>query len=413
MAFGGAPLWADGKLTLRVRGPGFGTGRPLTIPRPFALLGRGEGTDIRIDDPMVSARHAYLHLDGRGIFVVDLATRSGLRFDDVAGAAGWLRPGQALEVAGRRIEVVSAQVDGVSSFTGPTPRSLLANAADSPLTRLSLRDERAPEAPWTVDSELLFIGRSASCGVRIEGESAARIHCVLVRGADAAYLVDLSGRGVLLNDCPTLGAAVLGDGDRLQIGSTRFTIHAAPPTHVDDEDGSEISATSPDQTLPALLDSEAAFPAVLLPDLPPDFPAGESQVAVLGWMMGVLQATQGEMMRRQDDFQREVVQTLQQMQQDNQDVMSRHLKKVDRIQHDLSSLRDEIRQRYGPSTAPIAGSSPGLPKPPPIRVAAPPPPPTDTEAATSWLLNRVNQLDAENRSSWRELLSRISNAPKS
>ena len=30
MAFGGVPLWADGTLTLRVRGLGFGAGRPLT-----------------------------------------------------------------------------------------------------------------------------------------------------------------------------------------------------------------------------------------------------------------------------------------------------------------------------------------------------------------------------------------------
>jgi hypothetical protein len=136
---------------------------------------------------------------------------------------------------------------------------------------------------------------------------------------------------------------------------------------------------------------------------------------MLGWMMGVLQATQGEMLRRQDDFQREVVSALRQMHEDNQDVMARHLKKVDRIQHDLSALRDEIRRRYGPDAtpthAPISGQSPGLPKPPPLRVS--PPPPADSAAAASWLLNRVNQLDSENRSSWRELLSRIGSAPKS
>jgi len=426
MAFGGVPLWADGRLTLRVRGPGFGTGRPLTIPRPFALLGRGEGADICIDDPTVSTRHAYLHMDRRGIFVVDLATRTGLRFDDVAGSAGWLRPGQALEVAGRRIEIVSAQVDGVSSFVGPVPRSLLANSADPALVRLTLRDGDATETPWTIDSELLFIGRSPSCGVRIAGEGTSRIHCVIIRGADAAYLVDLSGRGVVLNGQPTSGAAALADGDRLHIGATRFTVHVAAPSRVDDAvDVSSVPAANSDQTLPALrapesnlpelLDPSAPLPAELVPPLPPDFPGGESQAAVLGWMMGVLQATQGEMMRRQDDFQREVVQALREMHQDNQDVMSRHLKKGDRIQSDLSALRDEIRQRYGSATAPtspIASQAPGLPKPPPLRIAPLPTASPDSEAATSWLLNRVNQLDAENRSSWRDLLSRISNAPK-
>lgn len=433
MSFVGVPLWADGTLTLRVRGLGFGAGRPLTIRRPFALLGRGEGCDIRIDDPTVSTRHAYLHIDRRGIFAVDLGTRSGLRFDDVAGAAGWLRPGQALEVAGRRIEVVSAHVDGISSFAGAANRSLLADAGEGPLVRLSLRDESSPETPWTVDSELLFVGRAASCGVRVAGEGAARIHCVVIRGIAGAYLVDLSGRGTVLNGHVTAGAALLADGDRLRIGSTQFIVHVAPPTRVDDEEDAEArvssSAPSPDKpedTLPALRAAEpalpvprdvqeAVFPAELLPTLPPELRTGESQAAVLGWMMGVLQATQGEMMRRQDDFQREVVQALRDMHQDNQDVMARHLKKVDRIQRELSTLRDEIRQRYAsppPANTPIASQTPGLPKPPPLRIAAIPSPPTDSDAATSWLLNRVNQLDSENRSSWRDLLSRISSAPK-
>jgi pSer/pThr/pTyr-binding forkhead associated (FHA) protein len=418
MAFVGVPLWADGTLTLRIRGSGFGAGRPLTIRRPFALLGRGESCDVRIDDPMVSTRHAYMHIDRRGIFVVDLATRSGLRINDVATTAGWLRPGQALEVGGRRVEIVSAHVDGVSSFAGPNPRSLLADAGETTLARLSLRDEAAPQTPWAVDSELLFIGRSPSCGVRVDGE-AARIHAVAVRAAENAYLVDLSGRGFLLNDRPTLGPTLLADGDRLRIGATRFTVHVAPITIVDD-DGPAIVDTENSQnsqaaeTLPQILDStdshelqraeDAPFPAeLMLPPVPPELVSSESQTAMLGWMMGVLQATQGEMLRRQDDFQREVVSALRQMHEDNQNVMARHLKKVDRIQHDLSSLRDEIRHRYGPS--PISSQSPGLPKPPPLQV--PPPAPADSAAAASWLLSRVNQLDTENRSSWRELLTRI------
>ena len=442
MAFVGVPLWADGTLTLRVRGPGFGTGRPLTIRRPFALLGRGESCDIRIDDPMVSARHAYMHIDRRGIFVVDLATRSGIRIDDAVATAGWLRPGQSLEVGGRRVEIVSVHVDDVASFSGPSPRSLLADAGDETLVRLSLRDESAPQTPWTVDSELLFIGRSPSCGVRIGGAAAARIHAVAVRGTEAAYVVDLSGRGMLLNDRMILGAALLTDGDRLRIGATQFLVHVAPPTSDADADApppqSPAGATAerPETLLPVLQASgtppspvttgalqrvetepePAGFPAELLPPLPPELAGGESQAAMLGWMMGVLQATQGEMMRRQDDFQREVVSALRQMHADNQDVMARHLQKVERIQHDLSALRDEIRRRYGPSSssssphAPIAAQSPALPKPPPLHVP-PVPAPADSAAAASWLLNRVNQLDTENRSSWRELLSRISSAP--
>ena len=372
MAFGGVPLWADGTLTLRVRGLGFGAGRPLTIRRPFALLGRGEGSDIRIDDPTVSTRHAYLHIDRRGIFVVDLATRSGLRLDDVAGSAGWLRPGQALEVAGRRIEIVSAQVDGNSSFADAAPRSLLADAGDLPLVRLSLRDESAPETPWTVDSELLFVGRSSSCGVRVEGDGAARIHAVIVRGLHAAYLVDLSGRGAILNGQPVAGASPLADGDHLQIGTTHFTVHVAPPTQVDDEAppahrlGPESSSSLlpalriAEPTLPAKISVDVpileSLPAELVPPLPPDFPGGESQAAVLGWMMGVLQATQGEMMRRQDDFQREVVEALREMPGQpgrhgpaSQEGRPHPARALDPARRDPPALRRRTRTRRSPA----------------------------------------------------------------
>ena len=72
-------LWADGEFTLRVRDGG--SDRIVTVRRPFALLGRIAGSDVGIDDRAVSARHTYLHLDRRGLFGVDLATRTGTRFE--------------------------------------------------------------------------------------------------------------------------------------------------------------------------------------------------------------------------------------------------------------------------------------------------------------------------------------------
>src|SRR5579864_5349678 len=97
-------LWVDGEFTLRIRE--VGSERVLRIRRPFALLGRITGSDIRIEDRAVSARHVYLHLDQRGVFGVDLATRTGTRFGELAHSSGWLGPGQSFEVADRRIEQI-------------------------------------------------------------------------------------------------------------------------------------------------------------------------------------------------------------------------------------------------------------------------------------------------------------------
>src|SRR4051794_26668585 len=84
---GGCALGADGEFRLRVGDAG--SGRVVEIARPFALIGRVAGADVQIEDRAVSARHVYLHLDRRGLFAVDLATRTGTRFGGAPRSAGW------------------------------------------------------------------------------------------------------------------------------------------------------------------------------------------------------------------------------------------------------------------------------------------------------------------------------------
>ncbi len=125
-------------------------------------------------------------------------------------------------------------------------------------------------------------------------------------------------------------------------------------------------------------------------------------------MMGVLQATQGEMLRRQTEFQRDVVQVLRQLQSDNAVALDKHLERVEGLRNELSSLRDEVRRRFGPTAAP---SRPEPPKVPPLRVA-PSAPADDPEATAAWLIHRVSQIDQENRHSWRDLLGRLGRGGK-
>src|SRR5262249_41152536 len=108
----GRPLWADGDMLLRVRGLERGARHIGKGKRTYAMIGRGAGADICIPDPAVSAQHLYWHLDGRGLFAVDLMTRSGTRLNGADWTSGWLRPGDELEVAGRRLEVLRLRVGG-------------------------------------------------------------------------------------------------------------------------------------------------------------------------------------------------------------------------------------------------------------------------------------------------------------
>lgn len=222
-----SPLWVSGRFVLRAHGVGSNWFREVTIRRPHALIGRLAGADLRIDDPEVEDRHVYLHLDRRGLFAVDLASRGGARIGPRGQAAGWLVPGDALEVAGRRIELVSLELDAPETQE-PPGGDPLGDSGDRARVRLALFPEQGAGAPLVLNSELVFVGRSAACGVRIEGEAAAMVHGVLVRGKHSAYVVNLLGRESWLNGRPLREASPLRDGDILALGATRFECRVQP-----------------------------------------------------------------------------------------------------------------------------------------------------------------------------------------
>jgi hypothetical protein len=416
-------LWVDGEFTVRMREGG--ADRILRIRRPFALLGRIAGSDIRIEDRAVSARHVYLHLDRRGVFGVDLATRTGTRFGAAGHSSGWLMPGQAFEVAGRRIELLEAHADGEepSDQVHGVPPDPLAGSSGTPLVGLTLHAMHARHVPRALGSELVFVGRGTSCGVRVEGATASRVHCVLVRTQTAAFVVDLIGRGTWLNGRLVIGAAALNDADTLVIGSARFSVRLTKP-------GALLPARRAAAQLPELhtMPGWPSLPAEAVAPLPPAaFPTGfppfpdtlpaEAQGAVMAWMLGALQAGQAEALRRQGEFHLALTRLIQQMQRDQANLLSEHLDRMERIDRELTELRGEIFRRFGSTAAasaaalPLAGAQPREPAaeiPAGFRVGpVPKPPDTDPAATAAWLINRVGQLEEEQRSTWKDVLTRL------
>jgi hypothetical protein len=389
------------------------------VARPFALIGRISGADVQIEDRAVSGRHVYLHLDRRGLFAVDLATRTGTRFGNSAQGAAWLRPGDALEIADRKVEVLEVQVWGGDPPLpgGPSPADPLGDAGDAPLARLTLYPDRPPGTPRSLSSELVFLGRGACCGIRVEGPAASKTHCVLVRTRRGAYAVDLMGRGTWLNSRPLRGGSPLNDGDALMIGSTQFEVRVEPITSPSTALARHPAARPPATTrapAPPVVAEGHAWPAEIVSGIavpmPPVPLPSEAQGALLAWIATVVQAGQGEALRRQGEFQQALTQLIGQICVDNATLMSEHLQRMEKINQELASLRNEIRQRFGTAAPPPAPALP-FPKPPPLRIA-PVEPSSDPEGSTSWLIDRVKQLEEENRSTWKDLLSRLSGQPR-
>ena len=423
-------LWVDGEFTLRLHEPG--SERVMRIRRPFALLGRIAGSDIRIEDRAVSARHVYLHLDRRrGVFGVDLATRTGTRFGAAGLPAGWLHPGQAFEVAGRRIELLDMRLhDAVPSeplpSPDPDPADPLADAGAASLVAVTLRTIHARHMPRALGSELVFVGRGTSCGVRVEGATASRVHCVLIRTTSAAFVVDLIGRGTWLNGRLVTGASVLSDGDTLAIGSAQFGVRIAPASETSLALRTMSQSQLPELAMPAgwptTLGDGSSLPANLFPSgmlAPPSAIPAEAQNTVLAWMMGALQAGQAESLRRQGEFHLALTRLVQQMQRDHSNLLNEHLDRMERIDRELANLRGEIYQRFGSAEAATAAALPSSPLnnantsapadvPPHLRIAPVPKPPDSDPAATAvWLITRVNQLEEEQRSTWKDVMTRL------
>ena len=125
-------------------------------------------------DRAVNAQHVYLHLDPRGVFAVDLLTRTGTRLRRHGPRRpGWLAPGEWIEVAGRRIEPVRIRIDGPGRRPAqPCDDDLLAELR-APRTALGPTLEPASAAAWTVLGARLGAGLPGlvrrPCGIQSSG----------------------------------------------------------------------------------------------------------------------------------------------------------------------------------------------------------------------------------------------------
>lgn len=395
----GEPLWAAGRMTLRVARTESQPGQLVEVERPFALVGLTEEADVRLSDHAVNARHAYLHLDARGLYVVDLATRTGTRFNGDDQVAGWLRPGDWFEIAGRRIEVDALEVEGAALDPPPCDDDLLADPPQRPSVPLTLQSSHDDEAPWTAGSELIFLGSSIACGIRIRDPGVSRIHCALYRTASAAYVIalDLNGQHTRVDGCVVEGATVLADGATLTLGGTSFTVRLG-------HEPALASAPLVAHVIDAeLVEGESEGRE----DASTELARTAAQPALLAWIVSTIQETQGAVLRQQSEMHATLAQMLRQIQHDNATLLNAHLERIERIDDELAAIRAELERRK--TDAPPVPSPPQVP---PLRVERQPAAPTGTTTSTTWLLDRIGQLENENRSAWKDLLGRLSTTPR-
>jgi predicted component of type VI protein secretion system len=420
------PYWTDARFTLEVHEPGAAGPRLVPFGRPFALIGRIAHADLHFEDRDVSARHVYLHADARGLFAVDLATRTGTRFGESEAPCGWLRPGESIEIAGRLIRVASFELDGRSTAPPPCAVNLLTDAGDVALAGLTLEPVAGRGPSWALGSELAFVGRGDGCAIRLNQANVSRTHCALLRTTHAAYVIDLPGQPTLVNGQPPRGATALRDGDVLSIGQVRFVARLAGLPALADErpaprdPGRDLARTGRDlarisEPTDAVLEGLPVtdgrpFPIELIPP--------ESRGAVLGWMLGTLHAGQSELLRRQDELQDSVVAILRHLQSDSAARLASQEDRINRLAEELRRLASQPQSLAPPVAPPVApphphhGPPPAAYPPPPPRPLRDVPPapeidPNRSLATAAWLLDRIDKLGNDNKSNIKSFFSRL------
>jgi len=197
-----------------------------------------DGSDCQIvfdgnEWPMVSRRHAEFRLDGGRTVLVDLQSRFGtfldgrqlLRPSEIrAGSRVQFGPGGPVLLVVRIAPAQASVASPAGEVRAPArPAQAEQIAPTSPYRQpafLELQNDRAAQR-FELSRNVSSIGRDTNMEIRIAADASlvSRRHAVIKRLEKGFELIDQdSFNGTLLNGQRIVGASLLSDGDRIQLG---------------------------------------------------------------------------------------------------------------------------------------------------------------------------------------------------
>jgi pSer/pThr/pTyr-binding forkhead associated (FHA) protein len=424
------------------------------LDQPFALVGSDPRMDLRLDDPQVNRRHAYLQLLGGKISCIDLQSRFGIQLQGRTKRSEMMEPGEALRIGSCWIRVLGS---------GEEPASAAHDSAgeeELPEVALEFVNRLPGPTVWRMTTTLALVGRASLCRVRLVGASVSKFHCSLVRTPLGLWVVDLFGKGgIRVNEEPVRSAR-LEEGDRLQVGNFIIrTRHLQPaPARIPFSHLADVTEAPSPYPLPPLAGGEGrvrgsfSLPAlqetllqpassptqeetpalVPTPSVPPSALSSESLPANAGIVQDLLVPVTQQlgMIQHQmfEQFQQAMMMMFQmfgKLQHEQLGVIRDEMEHLRELSKEVMTLQKELAKQSqsppgkprpapaaaapraaptGVSNRPVSSSAPApkesaLPKPLPH---SPGQPEKDMHA---WLIQRLATLQQERQSRWQRIMS--------
>jgi pSer/pThr/pTyr-binding forkhead associated (FHA) protein len=185
----------------------------LTFDGGRIVLGRSDGSDVRLPDPTVSQRHASIRAEGAEYTIVDEGSTNGTWVGGVKLGPHTPR----LVKSGDLVRVGRVWVELVIGHAPPTPDLALATrevalalvrqamdaAGDDTIAKVRVAEgpDLGAELPLREEGRIYLIGRAERCDLPLADEDASREHASVVRRGQQVFLRDHASRnGVLLGE---------------------------------------------------------------------------------------------------------------------------------------------------------------------------------------------------------------------
>jgi ABC-type multidrug transport system ATPase subunit/pSer/pThr/pTyr-binding forkhead associated (FHA) protein len=195
-------------------------GKVLKFPleKSVAILGRKQGSDLQIQDPLVSGHHAKLERQGDTYRIVDMDSTNGLTYEGQRVSQHVLSDGDVLYIGQQIVLQYRAFIGFVPGVT-----------------------KKAPEAPKTEyldmhalpkEGRRITIGRHSSNILRLDHPRVSRYHAVIEQFGARFRMRDLkSDNGTFVNGRRVEKDAWIKKGDEIRIASFRLIFQEDGITH--------------------------------------------------------------------------------------------------------------------------------------------------------------------------------------